>query len=343
MTDLTKEIESLTPKLRQQLHISGVNMLSDCGQRFFFRYILGIRRPPGAYVAVGSAVHDTIARNLSYKITNKELLPREDVIGLADSIFDVVVAKEPIELEEDEKKEGKTLKQVLGEAKDKAVALTGLHHDEVAPKLRTTAVNKRFSLNMDKFLKLRAKALHEAARQAQDRYMQKQLQMQARALNVAASNGLDFAGEYDIVEQYAPEAFDERIPERLVIRDTKTTTKSPSKDVAHASDQLTGYACAAQVIDGKLPDAMILDYLVRTPERHELKHVAKETTRSLNDVDTFLNRFANAVQALKTGMFVPARADWWGCSQKYCGYWDMCPYAKRPQSTIVPDIKPVQG
>lgn len=338
MSDVAKELASITPKApRQQLHISGVNMLNDCGQRFFYRYVLGIRRPPSAYVLVGKATDESVTQNLDNKIRTGELLPREDVLGIADSVFEREKDREQIELDPDEKKEGRSLETVLGEAKDKTVALAGLHHDQAAPAIQATAVHRRFSINMDKFLRIRAKDLHESARQAEDKYMQKLLQGQARALNVAAGVGLDFAGEYDIVEEVI-QPNDEWGP--ITIRDTKTSGKSPTKSImdgsdrpgiADDSDQLTAYACASHVLDGRLPDSMVLDYLIYTPKKHDTKYVPTKTTRDMSDVQVFLNRFANAVQAYRTGMFVPAKADWWGCSQKYCGYWDMCPYAKRPK------------
>jgi hypothetical protein len=43
MADATQALKSITPKLREQLHISGINMMSECGKRFEFRYVLGIR------------------------------------------------------------------------------------------------------------------------------------------------------------------------------------------------------------------------------------------------------------------------------------------------------------
>ena len=40
-------IEQITPKSKQrrQIHVSALNMAADGGQRFLFRYILGIKSP----------------------------------------------------------------------------------------------------------------------------------------------------------------------------------------------------------------------------------------------------------------------------------------------------------
>lgn len=347
MNDASKALESITPKKREQLHISGINMMHDCGKRFEFRYILGIRRPPAVFMHIGSAVDESVTRDLQNKIDHGELLPRTDVIDLASAKFEERQSKEPIELEADEKAEGKSVEAVLGEAKDKTVALAGLHYDAAAPSIFATKVQRKFSINMDKWLRTRAKELHSSGDATEDKYAASILHSEAKALNAAASVGLDCAGEQDIVEQWDP---DDGVEHHLVIRDTKTSGKSPTKSlmdgnknpgIADDSDQLTTYAMASLVLDGKLPDLMALDYLIYTPARHDTKYVVTKTTRSLDDVNVFLNRFANAVHAYKRGIFVPAKADWWGCSQKYCGYWDMCPYAKKPKLIQITKEAPV--
>jgi hypothetical protein len=86
-----------------------------------------------------------------------------------------------------------------------------------------------------------------------------------------------------------------------------------------------------KVLEGKLPAVLVLDYLIQTPQKHDLKYVVRNSTRDEHDVNVFLNRFANAVQAIRTGMFVPANPTWWGCSKQWCGYYDRCEYAKRPK------------
>jgi hypothetical protein len=333
----------MTQKLRKQLHISALNMLNDCGLRFYFRYVMGVKRPPNAYMLVGSATDQSVAVNLGHKIKTQELLPRPEAIGVAEATFDEEKAKEPIELDADEKREGKSIAAVLGEARDKSINLSGLHYDQAAPILRPQTVRRRFSVDMDSFLRARAKTLHLQANEALDGRTAKLLHEQASKLNAAAREGLDFAGEIDIQESYG--GF-------LVVRDTKTTAKSPTKSlmdgadkpgIADDSDQLTGYALAAKVLDGKLPDWMALDYLIQTPERHDLKYRPTLTRRTEADMNVFLNRFANGVQAIRSGMFVPANATWWGCSEQYCGFWDRCPMAKRPTliqiTKEVPDVR----
>lgn len=339
----------MSEKKRNQLHISAVNMLEECGKRFEFRYTLGIRRPPAAFMHVGTAVDQSVTLDLQHKIEHGELMKRNDCVDVAASTFDERQKADPLELDPDEKKEGKSVEQVAGEAKDKSVALAGLHYDEAAPKIQAKMVHRNFSINMDKWLRGRAKALHAAAETEPDKYAASILRSEARALNAAARAGMDLAGEQDILEHQIrvidqANYQSELLSPRLVIRDTKTSGKSPTKSImdgasspgiADDSDQLTTYALASLVFDNKLPDEMVLDYLVYTPARHNTKYVPTRTVRDQDDINVFLNRFANAVHAYRRGIFVPAKADWWGCSEKYCGYWSMCPFAKRPKQMQV--------
>jgi len=314
-------------KVRKQIHVSAVNMMSECQVRAEFRYLRGIRRPPSAYLLVGSSTDESVAKNLGNKITTGELLPRKDAVEIAAVKLDAMQEKDPIELDTDEKAEGKSIESVLGEAKDKTVALAGLHWDQPAQVIAPKFVQHKFSIDMDAFLRRRAKRLHQEANEVPDRFFQKQLHNRASALNAAARDGVDFAGEIDILEED---------PANLVIRDTKTSGKSPNKGSAEDSMQLTAYSLATQAIPelgGRLPDAAVLDYLVYTPKRHELKYVPLTNTPEQEDNNVFLNRFAVAVQAFRTGVFVPAPATYWGCSEKFCGYFGICEYVKHPKTT----------
>lgn len=338
MPDATKDLKSITPKQREQFHISGINMLQECGKRFEFRYILGIRRPPAVFMHIGTAVDQSVSQDLQHKIDHGELLKRDDAVEIAAVTFTQRQEKEPIELEPDER--GRDIKEVIGEAKDKSVALAGLHYDQAAPIIQATRVQRKFSIDMDSWLRKRAKQLHASADAESDKYAASILRSEARALNAASRAGLDLAGEQDIVEDFPILSG----VGGLTIRDTKTSGKSPVKSlmdgnkspgIADDSDQLTAYALASLVFDKKLPDLMVLDYLVYTPARHDTKYVPTKTVRDMDDVNVFLNRFANAVHAYKRGIFVPAKPDWWGCSERYCGYWNMCPYAKRRTQMLV--------
>lgn len=119
------------------------------------------------------------------------------------------------------------------------------------------------------------------------------------------------------------------------VRDTKTSGKSPNKDIADMSDQMTMYSLAIRTIDGVAPKAVALDYLIdnKTP-------VAKTFTsdRSDDDFRTLLYRLENAAEVIQKQAFTPARPTDWVCSAKWCNFHSSCRYAKNPKSIFTGEI-----
>lgn len=324
MTDVARELGKITPKVRKQLHQSGSEMLSKCGIAFSFRYILGIRRPPSAFVICGKAVDRGVTVDLDHKIATGEL-EQESVI--LDVVRDSVVNdKEAPEIELSAEDKGKSKEQVIGETADKGVRLVRAHHSIIAPTIQPVQTARKFALNMDRFLRLRATHFHAEAEKQADKAARKVLHQQAAYLNVAAREGMDFVGEMDIVEKFKADT------EQLVIRDTKTSKKSPSANVADESHQLSAYSLASQVLESKLPDAVKLDYLVDL--KGGPKTMTVESKRDTQDVNAYLNRTVNQIAVIQSGMFTPApNAAWW-CSPKWCAYHSICPHVTHKVTTV---------
>lgn len=125
-------------------------------------------------------------------------------------------------------------------------------------------------------------------------------------------------------------------PQGEAIHDLKTSQKSPNKNAAETSQQLSMYAVLRFAEVGTLPERLTLDYLVRTPARLERKHVALETTRTVEDVRAMVNRLNKAVEAVQRGVFLPTNPENWWCSRQWCSYFETCPYVvqgrTRPES-----------
>lgn len=121
------------------------------------------------------------------------------------------------------------------------------------------------------------------------------------------------------------------VQEERGIRDTKTAGKSPADDAAEKNLQLTMYALAAYVNDGKLPEYLTLDYLVKlkTP-----KAVVLKTARSEDDLRRLLDRIARAITVIKSGAYLPTDPSNWWCSKRFCGYWDRCPFGARQAVSV---------
>jgi len=132
---------------------------------------------------------------------------------------------------------------------------------------------------------------------------------------------VDLAGTIDIVEKKSDGGY--------VVRDTKTSGKTPSADTAEQSNQLTVYSLAVEAMRGKRPDKVTLDYLVKlkTP-----KSVILESTRDDNDYQRLMMLVDSATRVIETGSFMPAPADAWWCGEHWCGYWNECPFGSRGQN-----------
>jgi PD-(D/E)XK nuclease superfamily len=177
------------------------------------------------------------------------------------------------------------------ESKDFAVDLSAFYVDGVAPGIEPVAVERRIVVR-------------------------------------PKDSDLVLHGTVDLVERI-PDPDPEKV--REAIRDTKTSEKTPRADAAERSQQLTMYAMIRGAETGQLPERMTLDYLVRTPQRHERKHVPLVTTRDGADVSALVNRINTAVEAVKRGVFMPTAPDSWWCSKEWCDYHSTCVYVRRGQ------------
>lgn len=136
----------------------------------------------------------------------------------------------------------------------------------------------------------------------------------------------DIVGTMDIQEEEPTEGG------RIVrIRDTKTSGKTPAQSVADSSVQLTGYALALRVLEGREPDEVTLDYLIDTKKP---KTAVLTSKRTMLDFQTFLRRVEAALKVIETGAFLPAKPGDPLCSEKFCGYWSTCDYVQKNPVTV---------
>jgi hypothetical protein len=120
------------------LHWSEISMLMRCPVQYDFRYVKGIRRPPGIAAHVGSGVHTSAEMNLHEKMMGRGLLKREDVSDVARDTVIRKIDTDGVLLSEDEASKG--LAAVKGEAVDKATRLALLHYDELAPHIEPVGI-----------------------------------------------------------------------------------------------------------------------------------------------------------------------------------------------------------
>lgn len=129
-----------------QLHVSGLNMLSRCGEQFRRRYIEGEIVPPGVALLIGTATDRSVSADLQHKIDSGALLPDEAIPDLArDTLLaewdrGVVLDGDFAEIGYDAAK---------GEAVDMAISLAQLHHTELAPSIDATHVQRAWTLDVN--------------------------------------------------------------------------------------------------------------------------------------------------------------------------------------------------
>lgn len=267
------------------LSITQLRMLQRCGQQYVYRYLEGIKAPPGVALLVGRAVDDSVNFNLRSKIATGFLHAPELVEEVASaSLRREWDAAGDVALDPEERSVGTS--RTRDAAVDTSVALAGLHAREAAPALSPSRVQHRFELD----------------------------------LGAVAEKPVRFSGVIDVVETSG------------TVRDTKTAKRAPSADAAALDDQLTAYALAVHAETGAQAVPVFLDVLTKTKVP---KYVQSGAVRIPEDYQPLLQRIVAARRSIDAGVFLPARPEDWWCSQKFCGYWDRCPFARRPVTTSV--------
>lgn len=141
---------------KPQLHVSMIEMLFRCGEQFKRRYghLFGLWPkeeiiPPSIALATGISVHKTIDANLNHKMEsdNGDLLPRDQIRDMARDEFENVWTGGMMLTDE----EAVDVKAVHGKAVDQTIALSVLHHEELAPAIKPVAVEEKFVVILPKY------------------------------------------------------------------------------------------------------------------------------------------------------------------------------------------------
>lgn len=129
--------------MKPHLSVSQLGLLARCGEAYRFRYVEGIKSPPGVALVIGKGTHAAIESDLTNKMTWGELLPDDSIADYAaDAARKAWEDEEPVAQEGDPDKGG---------AVDQAVSLAQLHHKQVAPAIEPIALERGFLLEMPGF------------------------------------------------------------------------------------------------------------------------------------------------------------------------------------------------
>jgi len=109
-----------------------------------------------------------------------------------------------------------------------------------------------------------------------------------------------------------------------IVKDFKSSKRSKGQNFADTSQALTTYGMLLHANNGIAPIKYVVENVV------DLKSGCKtevcETTRTIDDFQRVINRFAAAIRAIGTGTFIPASSESWKCSAEYCGFFSRCKY-----------------
>lgn len=113
------------------------------------------------------------------------------------------------------------------------------------------------------------------------------------------------------------------------VLDLKTGGKSRLQRDADTSDQLTMYAFVHELMGMGVPAGLGLDILVCTEKTLKSYRQARlTTTRTRAHYNQLLRKVDVVLQIIRAGVY-PPNTQWWGCSPRFCGYFDRCEFPYR--------------
>ena len=107
------------------------------------------------------------------------------------------------------------------------------------------------------------------------------------------------------------------------IVDYKSSKKTKSQTEFDNSINLTIYALTFLAKYGKPPAFINVEQLV---DLKKPKRVLNVTARSMTDFNVAVARINAVLDGIEKRVFTPAPTGWWGCCEKWCGYWSTCGY-----------------
>lgn len=123
--------------------VSQMNTFWMCPMQWYHRYVLNLKIPPSVFMVIGKGGHKSIQKNLTNKIEKGVLLAESEVSDAARDAVNAEWDKETPMLSDEDKESEATTK---GEAVDRAVSLSMLHHNVAAPEIRPIAVERKWEL-----------------------------------------------------------------------------------------------------------------------------------------------------------------------------------------------------
>ena len=113
-----------------------------CQMQWYYRYVEGIKSPPGVAALLGKGVDASVTANLQAKMAGSPLSFTEAQDVARDGVASAW-SEEPPRVSDDDKI------QDVGTCQDKAIVLAGIHHARVAPIIEPVALQQEAFLEPD--------------------------------------------------------------------------------------------------------------------------------------------------------------------------------------------------
>lgn len=98
--------------------------------------------------------------------------------------------------------------------------------------------------------------------------------------------------------------------------------KSPTEDDLQKDVQLTAYDYGYRQTRKRKPTLLKKEYAIST--KVPKTAIQESGPRDDETINRFLRRLESAMAGIEKGNFLPASHGWWGCSPKWCGFWNTC-------------------
>jgi hypothetical protein len=289
--------------------------VEDCSMRWYYRYALGIKTPPAGAMKLGLGYHETAAHNYKQKAKTLKDLPLDEMTDYFAESWTKGLESEEVVFEGDDTPDG---------LKDQGVGLVKALHKDIAPNVIPASEE-----TVEQELHL---LLYQPPRDHPTGTPEPRPQ-----IFILPSDYRDAGREAESILEKNPhdwsyilDAIIDITDANQVIRENKTASKSPTQDDADKLLDLTTYALAHRLVHKKAETGVAMDVAVKTKQP---KGVILASTRSRESLRAHLNRVGMMAKAIEQEIFIP-HTNWYGCSAKWCGYWNRCPYGGKSRIVV---------
>lgn len=135
---------------------------------------------------------------------------------------------------------------------------------------------------------------------------------------IELDGGYDVGGTLDVVD------------DKEIIRDTKAVARtSVGRYDSFRAMQPAMYDFAYEAIRGKKAAGFAYDLLKRPTKKIAPEYEERKSVITLDDREWLFDAIDATHKGVQAGVAVPAPEGSWYCSEKWCGYWNICKGKKR--------------